>query len=118
MKPARAADYVDHMLQAARLARGYTEDMSREDFLSDSRTQHAVIFNLQIVGEAATKLSNEHGDFIAQHPQIAWKAMRGMRNRLARGYFDINLDVVWETVQKALPELVEQLSAIGDRPSA
>lgn len=43
------------------------------------------------------------------HPEVPWRAMRGMRNRIAHGYFDINLEVVWETVQTALPELLRKL---------
>ena len=50
---------------------------------------------------------------IAEHQkQIPWRSMRGMRNRIAHGYFDINLDVVWDTVQAALPELATQLEAL------
>jgi uncharacterized protein with HEPN domain len=45
------------------------------------------------------------------HPEVPWRSLRGMRNRIAQGYFDISLDVVWETVQTALPEFLKQLSA-------
>ncbi len=45
------------------------------------------------------------------HDQVPWRSMRGMRNRIAHGYFEINLDVVWDTVQSALPELLKQLAA-------
>ena len=47
-----------------------------------------------------------------------WRSMRGIRNRIAHGYFDINLDVVWETVQLALPELIVQLDAVRRAPGA
>ena len=50
--------------------------------------------------------------FAQEHAHIPWRAMKGMRNRIAHGYFDINLDVVWETVQTALPALQEQLQAL------
>lgn len=53
---------------------------------------------------------NENRDFIQTHPQVPWRNMRGMRNRIAHGYFDINLDIVWDTVQTALPELLVHLS--------
>ena len=59
---------------------------------------------------------DQHSAFADQHSQIPWRSMRGMRNRIAHGYFDINLDIVWETVQTALPELLKQLSAV--RPDA
>jgi uncharacterized protein with HEPN domain len=51
-------------------------------------------------------------EFVQAHPELPWRSMRGMRNRIAHGYFDINLDVVWETVQTALPELLSPLSGV------
>jgi uncharacterized protein with HEPN domain len=106
-----AAALLAHILEAAELATSYIEGMSKEDFLSDSRTQQAVILNLVIIGEAATKLMDRHPNVAASYPDTEWRAMRGMRNRIAHGYYDINLDVVWETVASALPELVKQLRA-------
>jgi len=55
---------------------------------------------------------NSYGEFLDQYPEVPWRSMRGMRNRIAHGYFDINLDVVWETVSMALPQLLENLPAI------
>lgn len=68
--------------------------------------------SLIILGEAATKVMDGYAAFTQAHPQVRWRSMRGMRNRIAHGYFDINLDVVWETVQTALPELLKQLPAV------
>lgn len=51
-------------------------------------------------------------EFTEAHPEVPWRSMRGMRNRIAHGYFDINLDVVWDTVQTALPELLKQLPGV------
>jgi uncharacterized protein with HEPN domain len=51
-------------------------------------------------------------DFIKAHSEVPWRSMRGMRNRIADGYFDINLDVVWDTVQTALPYLLKQLAVV------
>lgn len=52
---------------------------------------------------------SEYSEFADAHPDIPWRQMRGMRNRMAHGYFDVNLEIVWETVQKSLPELESQL---------
>lgn len=65
--------------------------------------------SLIIIGEAATKVMDGYSEFIQVHTQVPWRSMRGMRNRIAHGYFDINLDIVWETVIPALPKLLEQL---------
>lgn len=108
----RLADYLDHIQQAATDACSFVDGLSKEDFLADKRTQQAVILNLLILGEASTKLLQSQSDFLDRHPQVPWANMKGMRNRLAHGYFDINLDVVWETVKSALPELLAGLPAI------
>jgi uncharacterized protein with HEPN domain len=112
MSPHRLVDYLDHMLEAAQQAHAYLQDMDKAAFMADRRTQQAVIWNLLVLGEAVTKLLQEHGDFAHQHRHIPWRSMKGMRNRLAHGYFDINLDVVWDTVQAALPPLLTQLPAL------
>jgi uncharacterized protein with HEPN domain len=108
----RQNDYLSHMLEATTLAHSYVEGFSKADFLGDKRTQQAVILNIMVIGEAATKLADESPEFVVKFPQVAWTSMRGMRNRLAHGYFDINLDIVWETVKQALPELESQLRQI------
>jgi len=68
-----------------------------------------VIYSLLIVGEAATKIMERFPEFAAENSHIPWRSMRGMQNRFAHGYFDINLDVVWDTVQVAVPELLSQI---------
>lgn len=108
----RLPDYLDHMLEAAQLACGYVEGLDKDEFIADKRTQQAVILNLVIIGEAATKLLKDYGQFLDRHPDVPWRSMKGMRNRIAHGYFEINLEVVWETVQTALPQLLDRLPAI------
>lgn len=76
------------------------------------KTQQAVILNLILIGEEATKVLKDHEAFALANAHVPWRAMKGMRNRIAHGYFEINLDVVWETVQSALPQLTEQLNAL------
>ena len=108
----RVPDYLDHMLEAATQACVYVEGLSKDAFLQDKRTQQAVILNLILVGEEATNLLKSDPAFAEQHPDVPWHAMKGMRNRIAHGYFEINLDTVWETLQTALPQLARQLQAI------
>ena len=113
MNEHRLHDYLDHIQQAASDACGFVDGLNKEDFLEDKRTQQAVIMSLIIMGEAVTKLMDRHAEFIQAHAQVPWRSMRGMRNRIAHGHFDINLDVVWDTVQAALPELLKQLPTVG-----
>ena len=107
----RLPDYLGHMQQAATDACSFVEGLNLTDFLTDKRTQQAVVMNLLIVGEAATLVMDKFPMFAQNQTQIPWRSMRGMRNRIAHGYFEINLEVVWETVQTALPELLRKLPA-------
>lgn len=108
----RLPDYLDHIQQAATDARSFVEGLAKDDFLADKRTQQAVIMSLIIIGEAATKVMDGYAEFTQAHAEVPWRSMRNMRNRMAHGYFDINLDVVWETTQEWLPALLEQLPAV------
>jgi uncharacterized protein with HEPN domain len=112
MSENRLTDYIDHLQQAATDACTFVEGLGKADFLEDKRTQQAVIMSLVIIGEAATKVMDSYAEFTLSHAQIPWRSMRGMRNRIAHGYFDINLDVVWDTVQTALPDLLKQLPSV------
>jgi len=108
----RLPDYVAHMRQAIADAQSFTEGMAQPDFEQDKRTQQAVVMSLIVLGEAATKVMDKHPEFAAQHAEIPWHNMRGMRNRIAHGYFDIDLVVLWDTLQTALPTLKVQLCAL------
>lgn len=115
----RQLDYVEHMVEAIHLVRSYVEGMSREDFIADKKTQQAVILNILVLGEAATQIGNEYPEWAELYPEVPWRAMRGMRNRLAHGYFEINLDVVWETVRTSLADLEEKLvKVLKEQPSS
>jgi uncharacterized protein with HEPN domain len=112
MNQDRLTDYLDHIQQAASDACAFVEGLSKDEFVDDKRTQQAVIMSLIIVGEASTKMMDKFPAFVEQHIQVPWRSMRGMRNRIAHGYFDINLDVVWDTVQTALPDLIVKINLL------
>jgi uncharacterized protein with HEPN domain len=102
------------MRVAATEARAFVDGMPKEAFLADLRTQRAVIMSLLIIGEAAARVMDSYPTFCARNPDVRWQDMRGMRNRMAHGYFDLNLDVVWETVQTAVPSLLIALDGLRD----
>ncbi len=87
MSENRLPDYLEHMRQAPTDARSFVDGMKKEDFLADKRTQQAVIMSLVIIGEVATKVLDRYPDFADRHPTIPWRNIRGMRNRIAHGYF-------------------------------
>jgi uncharacterized protein with HEPN domain len=80
-------------------------------FLDDRKTQQAVIYNIMIIGEAATQLINEYPDFVAIHPDIPWREMRGIRNRMAHGYYELDLTIIWDTVTTYLDRLIQQIAS-------
>ena len=99
-----------HMLDAANEAVSFVEGRSREDLNSDTMLLRAVVKSIEIVGEAASKLSDSCKSEIHELP---WEDIIGMRNRLIHAYFRVNRDVVWKTVQEDLPALIEILQEVS-----
>lgn len=116
MNENRLPDYLEHIQQAAIDALSFVDGLAKEDFLADKRTQQAVIMSLIIIGEAATKVMDGYTAFTQAHSEVPWRSMRNMRNRMAHGYYEINLDIVWDTVQEWLPELLKQLPSVLQEP--
>ena len=85
MSENRLADYLDHMQQAATDTCGFVKGLAKDNFLADKRTQQAVILNLIIIGEAATKVTDDYAEFTQAHTDVPW---RNMRNRMAHGYIE------------------------------
>ncbi len=95
--------YLLDILIAARKALRFLEGMSWEDFQQSELHQNAVMRPLEIIGEAARRVSQQTRD---AHPEIPWEEMIGMRNRLIHEYFRVNLKTVWDTVHNDLPSLI------------
>ena len=98
-----------HMLDAAKEAVKFAPGKSRKDLDNDRMLTLAITKSIEIIGEAASRVTEPCK---AENENIPWSDISGMRNRLIHGYFDINLDIVWETIQTALPELIESLENI------
>ena len=99
MNSSQENDLVDHIAEAARDALEFVEGMNKDEFLLDKRSQKATIYSLRVIGEAATKLMDQYPGLVSENPTIPWLRIREMRNRIAHGYFQIDLEIVWETVQ-------------------
>ena len=84
----------------------FIQGIDQGDFKYDERTKSAVVYQLLIIGEATTRLSNKHRSEFDETP---WKLMVGMRNALIHGYHIVNWDQVWRTCQKYIPELIVQV---------
>ena len=97
-----------HILDAAREALSFARGRSRADLDSDRQLVLSLVKEVEIIGEAAYQLSNETK---ASLPDMPWEDIIGMRHRLVHAYFDINLDIVWRTVEEDLPEMLSILEA-------
>jgi len=98
-----------HMLDAAREAIGFAQGMTRSDLDSDRKLVLALVKEIEIIGEAAYQLSPAAKE---QVPDMPWNDIVGMRHRLVHAYFDINLDILWRTLQEDLPPLVAELEKV------
>jgi uncharacterized protein with HEPN domain len=110
------------MKDYADLALSYIDGMGELDFLRDTKTQQAVAMNLINVGEAATKILRDHRAFSERHPDIRWRGMLAMRNRIAHNYSDLDFQIVWETttvdlrdLARHLPTLIRDADSLGSQ---
>ena len=90
----RLPDYLDHILEAIQRIRTYTEDMVETAFLESTLVQDGVIRNIEVIGEAAKNVEQRYPEFSAKHPEVPWALVYAMRNRVAHGYFKIDLEIV------------------------
>lgn len=97
-----------HMLDAAREATSFVRDSARSDLNTNRQLVLALVKNIEIFGEAATKITESTRRSLSELP---WEEIIRMRHRLVHEYFDINLDIVWNTAQEELPELIVLLES-------
>ena len=107
--------HVDLMRQSARQAIEYVLGIDRIAFERDPKTLDAVIMKLLVIGELAAKVLEDDASFAQANPDVPWLKMKGMRNRMAHGYFELDHEVVWDTVKNAVPELIEALDKVQTR---
>ncbi|OGG15710.1 hypothetical protein A3D77_01635 [Candidatus Gottesmanbacteria bacterium RIFCSPHIGHO2_02_FULL_39_11] len=101
--------YLDDIFQSIRLIEEYTEGLTKKKFLDSIDKQDAVLRRFEIIGEAARHIPLE---FRNNHPKIPWKKAVGMRDVMIHGYYEINLDRVWNTIKKDLPKFKEQIEEL------
>ena len=101
--------YIDDIRDSIEAIKKYTAGLTREDFFSSSEKQDAVYRRLEVIGEAANRLSDEFRD---RYPLIPWNKIVGMRNVLIHEYDSIDLDRVWETIQRDIRELEDYMKSI------
>jgi len=100
------------LYKAARLVLRFTEGADKQAFLADPKTQAAVLHELLVIGEAAKRLSQGFRD---SHPQLPWRAMAGMRDKLIHAYDAVDIEEVWKTLRVDVPGLVDFLAPLVGR---
>jgi uncharacterized protein with HEPN domain len=105
--------YLLDVLEAIANVAEFVGTMSRQEFAGDKKTLHAVVRNLEVIGEAIKALPPE---VRTQHPQVPWQRIAGLRDILIHQYFGIDVDIVWNIIVDKLPELKEQIQAILAEP--
>lgn len=105
----RDGAYLLDMLQAARQVATFTADLTFEEYLGDSLRRMAVERGLEIIGEAARRVS---ASFKASHPAIPWREVIGLRNVLTHAYGEVKQDRLWEIATKDAPELIRHLEGV------
>jgi uncharacterized protein with HEPN domain len=109
MLPEEDRERLEHIVDAARLIAQFTTGLSEDDFRRSALVEHGVMNCLQIIGEAASRMTQDTRE---RHSIVEWDLIRGMRNRLAHAYFDINLAIVWYTATVSVPALKESVEQI------
>jgi uncharacterized protein with HEPN domain len=101
--------YIGHMIDRANKAIDFVTGLSREDFDNNEQLRLAITHLLQIIGEAARRVSLEFRD---THPEIPWKAIVDMRSKVVHDYLNVDEDIVWDTVKNDLAPLVLELEKL------
>jgi uncharacterized protein with HEPN domain len=105
----RLIDYLGHILEAIERIHGYVEDVDEVRFLENTMVQDAIVRNLEIIGEASHNIDSHFPEFSATHPELPLAFAYQMRNALAHGYFKVDMEIVWKTIHKDLPDLYAQV---------
>ena len=101
--------YLIDMLQAARKATAFAADLTYPQFQHSDLHQNAILKVLEIIGEAASRITT---DTHRAYPQIPWRQIIGLCNRVVHGYFDIDLNLIWQIVHQDIPILLDELQAL------
>jgi uncharacterized protein with HEPN domain len=102
--------YLEHILKAIKRIEHYIEDMDEASFLNNELVQDAIVRNLEVIGEASKNIDRHYPKFIQEHSQVPFLSAYEMRNALSHGYFSVDFEVVWKTIERDLPDMFTKIS--------
>ena len=108
----RSIDPLEVMLQNARQGVSYIDGMDFAAFGEDPKTQHALAMTLIIIGEMSSRILKRNPQLVESRPNMPWRQMTGMRNRIAHDYDGVDFKIVWEIAKDSLPILVREIPKI------
>ena len=105
----RLKDYLEHIIEAIRRIEQYIEDIDELEFIGNELIQDAVIRNLEVIGEASRNIEKHYPDYAKDHSEVPFSLAYEMRNAVAHGYFKIDYEVVWKTLERDIPEFEKNI---------
>jgi hypothetical protein len=110
--PQRLSDYLNHILEAIERIEEYVSDLDEIAFLGNKLVQDAVIRNFEVIGEASNNIEKRFPEFVAAHPELPLTSAYQMRNAVAHGYFQVDFEILWKTIQRDRPGLHTKVEEI------
>ena len=110
--PQRLPDYLNHILEAIERIEEYVSELDEMAFLGNKLVQDAVIRNFEVIGEASNNIEKRFPEFVAAHPELPLASAYQMRNAVSHGYFQVDFEILWKTIQRDLPSLHTKVEEI------
>lgn len=107
--PLSPLEYVRHILDETGYLMSQAESLNKDEFIQDETLKRAFVRSLEIIGEAAKKVSD---DFKQKYTHIEWRAIAGMRDRLIHDYFGVDYEIVWDVVTNKVPMLQQEIEKV------